>query len=259
MTTQRRTNRRKANFQLEGLERREAPTVGMSGAFQAALAHAQLAGARSSGFQFTMRALPIGRPGAAFQGSNVAFPGTPRAANPPTFSRPFNPAGRFPVAPIRVSPPHYLTNLRVPGWAFRSAMRPPVMTPPPANPQDNPVVPPNSPPAGTSDGGNALPPNVDGMLNQVYQNSLNGAGQPVFDGPGSVIVEGSNVGVNVHGNGQGDFSDFVSALEGLGMQVVSANSVIWSVEGMLPIDQLPAAAQTPQTLSITARTQPLTS
>jgi hypothetical protein len=124
----------------------------------------------------------------------------------------------------------------------------------PINPPINPSTPPSNGGGGTVQ---TLPPNVSGMLNQVYQNYLNNAALPVDGGPGSVIVQGSNVGVNVHGNGQGDFASFVSTLEGLGMQVSSTNAVVWMVTGMLPIDQLPAAAQTSQTRSITPQTVPL--
>jgi len=114
----------------------------------------------------------------------------------------------------------------------------------------------------TSNAGTAeqnLPPNVSGILNVVYQNFLKNSNQPIDTGPGSIQIDGSNVGVNVHGNGQGDFSNFVSTLQNLGMEITSTSSVTWTVSGMLPIGQLLTAAQTPQTLSITPRFSPMTS
>jgi len=95
----------------------------------------------------------------------------------------------------------------------------------------------------------ALPVNVNGVLNAIYQGFKNGD-KPVSGGPGSVRIVGSNVGVSIRGNGQGDFSAFVDTLQNLGMEVASSSDAYWLVNGMLPISQLPTAAQTPQTLSI---------
>ena len=49
----------------------------------------------------------------------------------------------------------------------------------------------------------------------------------------------------------------VSTLQGLGMQVTATDSVTQTVEGMLPIDQLPTSAQEPQTLSVTPSFRPV--
>ncbi|WP_076348270.1 hypothetical protein [Paludisphaera borealis] len=118
-----------------------------------------------------------------------------------------------------------------------------------------------TPPNQTNNAGTAaqnLPPNVSGELNVIYQNFLTNSNQPIETGPGSIPIDGSNVGVNIHGNGQGDFSDFLSTLRNLGMEITATSDVTWTVVGMLPISQLPTAAQTPQTLSITPQYSPKT-
>jgi hypothetical protein len=102
-----------------------------------------------------------------------------------------------------------------------------------------------------------LPPNVGGVLSTLYQDYQRSTTVPVSDAPGAIVTSGDNVGVSVHGNGQGSFSNLVSTLQNLGMQISATDDVTWTVTGMLPISQLPAAAQTPQTLSITPLYKPI--
>ena len=105
-----------------------------------------------------------------------------------------------------------------------------------------------------------LPPNVSGILNTLYQGYKGGSTIPVTTpGASLIVIDGSNVGVNVHGNGQGSFSDLVSTLQNLGMEITATSDVTWTISGLLPINQLPTAAQTPQTLSITPMYKPMTS
>jgi hypothetical protein len=97
---------------------------------------------------------------------------------------------------------------------------------------------------------------VDGSLNTIYQRYLkyeNDGGTGTFSSSlsGLIQIQGTNVGVQVHGNGSGDFSALVSSLESLGMQVSATDAVTQTVVGMLPISQLPVAAQGLQTLSVT--------
>jgi hypothetical protein len=65
-----------------------------------------------------------------------------------------------------------------------------------------------------------------------------------------VKIKGGDVGVDVNTAGS-NFSQFVSTLTSLGMQVQTQDATHGIVEGFLPIGQLPTVAQNPQTLSIT--------
>jgi len=74
---------------------------------------------------------------------------------------------------------------------------------------------------------------------------------------GTVVIEGSNVGVDINMSG-GDFAGFVSQLKSLGMQVQSMSAADGVVEGLLPISQLPTVAQNSQTLSLSPMYIPTT-
>jgi hypothetical protein len=96
---------------------------------------------------------------------------------------------------------------------------------------------------------------VDQNLNTIYQEyqrfvADGGTGTFTSSLSNLIRIQGTNVGVEVHGNG-GDFNALVTSLQGLGMQITATDAVTQTVEGMLPISQLPAAAQEPQTLSVT--------
>jgi len=93
-------------------------------------------------------------------------------------------------------------------------------------------------------------------LNTIYQQYLqfvNSGGTGSFSSSLSNLIEiqGTSVGVQVHGNGTGDFNAMVSALESAGMQITATDAVTQTVVGMLPIADLPTAAQGLQTLSVT--------
>jgi hypothetical protein len=61
--------------------------------------------------------------------------------------------------------------------------------------------------------------------------------------PGQVEIQGSSVGVDIHAASASDFATMVTALETLGLQVTAVSGADDLVEGLLPIAQLPAAAQ----------------
>jgi len=65
-----------------------------------------------------------------------------------------------------------------------------------------------------------------------------------------VKIQGNSVEIDAHISA-GNFSNYVSALGSLGMQIKNLDEAHGIVEGYLPISQLPAAAQNPQTLSLT--------
>jgi len=99
-------------------------------------------------------------------------------------------------------------------------------------------------------------------LNTIYQQYLqfvNSGGTGTFSSSLSnlIQIQGTSVGVKVHGNGTGDFNAMVSALESAGMQVSASDPVTQTVVGMLPIADLPAVAQGMQTLSVTPQYRPV--
>jgi len=259
MTTRPHTHKM-TNIQLESLESREAPTVGISGAWQTALAQLQNRTAHVVGFQGVLRTLHLARPGTAHQGPAAVSMGGASNANTAADRVAAN-------APLALAQAHRVaTRAAATAASSRAWMTAAVLRTAPATPvvtPTNPTTPttPMTPPNQTNDAGTpqTLPPNVSGVLNVVYQNYITNSNQPIETGPLSVQIDGSNVGVNINGNGQGEFSTLVSTLQNLGMQITSTNDVTWTVSGMLPISQLPAAAQTPQTLSIMPRYSPLTS
>jgi hypothetical protein len=71
------------------------------------------------------------------------------------------------------------------------------------------------------------------------------------DAPGQVEVSGSNVGVDIRATA-GNFSNVVSSLNSLGMQIQVQNANDGVIEGLLPIGQLLPAAQNSQVSSISA-------
>jgi hypothetical protein len=63
-----------------------------------------------------------------------------------------------------------------------------------------------------------------------------------------IQVVGSSVRIDVHGSGS--LSTLSSALSGLGMQITATDPNTTTVEGLLPIGQLPSAAQLSQVVGI---------
>jgi len=102
------------------------------------------------------------------------------------------------------------------------------------------------------------PPNVDSALGGIFQAFQASGASGVASSPlaHAVDVQGSNVEINAHWNGSGSFGGYVSALTALGFKVQTSDSQFGLVNGLLPIDQLVAAAQLPQTASLTAGFRP---
>jgi hypothetical protein len=154
----------------------------------------------------------------------------------------------------------------------RSATMPPspVSVAPPAPTTTTPPITITAPPAPTAPTTStapatlpaSLPANADNNLNTIYQQYLqfvNSGGTGTFSSSLSNLIEiqGTSVGVQVHGNGTGDFNAMVSALESAGMQVTATDAVTQTVVGMMPIANLPATAQGQQTLSVTPQYRPV--
>lgn len=266
MTIRTRTNK-KTNVHLESLESREAPTVGLAGAWQAALAQAQGHSLRGGGLQIVQRALPVARPGLTFQGAAVHSNGT-LAASGGASRAPINPtlalaqarrAAMNTVTPSLGAATFNRVSIQSALAARRSMRLSSTVSPPttPVTPMTTPNSPNNATHANAGTTTPSLPANVAGPLNAIYQEFQKGTTVPVSDAPGSIVTDGTNVGVSVHGNGQGSFSDLVTTLQNLGMKISATDDVTWTVTGMLPIKQLAVAAQTPQTLSITPLFRPV--
>jgi len=95
--------------------------------------------------------------------------------------------------------------------------------------------------------------NAGQTLITIYKEFQQQQGSPTFTSSqaGIVRIEGTNVGIDAVSNG-GDFTGFVAQLTSLGMQIERTDAATGTVEGLLPIGQLPNAAQLPQTLSLNA-------
>jgi hypothetical protein len=139
----------------------------------------------------------------------------------------------------------------------------PIMTPSPITSPPHPVPQPTGPTPTPSNPTNptstgSLPANVSQPLQELYQQFQATSGDTFkVVGLNFLIVNGTNVGVQVHGNGTGDFNALVATLQSDGMQVVDTDATSQLVEGMLPIAQLPTVAVLPQTLSITPMYKPM--
>jgi hypothetical protein len=257
MNTLRRKSR-KTTIELETLDVRIAPaTTSFAAAAFAAIAHQDVLhlDARHQRFEFVrhgrfhaghqVKSLPLTPAPPQSSGeltiAEQSVLGTPRR---PVWSAP-------PVAPIAVKlgptplPPIIVVQPTLPPSPVSVTAPTPSPAPAPA-PAGGPTV--TNP-----------PPKLDSNLNTIYRQFVSNGSSENFTSPlaSFIKIEGNNVGVDVHGNG-GDFTALVSELQGLGMQITASDATTQTVEGMLPISQLPAAAVEPQTLSITAQYLPLT-
>ena len=119
-------------------------------------------------------------------------------------------------------------------------------------------------PTTSSNSPGTLPANLSAQLQSLYAQyevyETSGASGPFRPtGLNGLVISGTSVGIQVKSNNTGDFSSFVSTLQSDGMQVLDSSSTYGLVNGMLPIGQLPAVAQLPQTLSITPMFNPILS
>jgi len=96
-------------------------------------------------------------------------------------------------------------------------------------------------------------------LTRIYREYLQqGAGATFIPSAlDTVKIVGTSVEVDAHMSG-GSISDYASALGGLGMQILYQDPISGTIEGYLPISKLQAAAQLPQTLSLSPVSRGLT-
>jgi hypothetical protein len=115
-------------------------------------------------------------------------------------------------------------------------------------------TPPSTPTTGTDIGdaenGPLAKAGVD--LITIYQDFEAQGGSSTFTSSkaGVIRIQGGTVGVDIRTTGS-NFSQFVSTMSSLGMQVQTQDATHGIVEGFLPIGQLPTVAQNAQTVAIT--------
>jgi hypothetical protein len=129
-------------------------------------------------------------------------------------------------------------------------------------PAPTPTVSPGPTPAPISP--SQVPANVAQPLHTIYAEyaayvDAGGTGTFTSSLAKVVVMNGTNVGVQFHWNGTGDFSAFIAGLQSDGVQVIDSSSTFGLVEGMLPMSQLPTVAVLPQTLSLTPMYIPMLS
>ena len=121
----------------------------------------------------------------------------------------------------------------------------------------------NTPPASQSSGTTTnaasqatLPANVSATLGVIYDAYLqNGSSPPATipatDGANTVVIQGSNVGIQVQDSNPANFNTLVSALQSAGMQITLSSAQYGLVVGLLPIAQLPTVGALPDAPSVT--------
>jgi hypothetical protein len=107
-----------------------------------------------------------------------------------------------------------------------------------------------------------FPANVSPTLGVIYDAyEQNPGGFPAnLSGTAAslVVIQGSNVGIQVHDSNPADFDQLLTELQTDGMQVTISSAYYGTIVGMLPISQLPAVAALTEAPSITPLFQPLT-
>jgi hypothetical protein len=124
----------------------------------------------------------------------------------------------------------------------------------------------SNPPSGTNSGPGSsgpLPANVAAALQTLYQetqsSNYDGGDSDDFTAPSDKLLQisGSNVAVSLKIGSGTDFNTALSQLQSDGMQISTSSSAYDLIEGMLPIAELPAAAQI--AASVTPASPPLVS
>jgi hypothetical protein len=107
-----------------------------------------------------------------------------------------------------------------------------------------------------------FPANVSPTLSVIYDAyEQNPGGFPAsLAGTGAaslVVIQGSNVGIQVHDNNPADFDLLLTELQNAGLQVTSSSATYGTIVGMLPISQLPAVAALSEAPGVTPLFRPL--
>jgi hypothetical protein len=106
-----------------------------------------------------------------------------------------------------------------------------------------------------------FPPTVAPALVTIYQAYIQNPSDftvpPSPDAAQQVLIQGSNVGIEVHVSNPADFDAVVADLQNAGMQILASSATYDLIDGLLPIAQLPTVAQLPQMPSIGAMFRPI--
>jgi hypothetical protein len=110
-----------------------------------------------------------------------------------------------------------------------------------------PVTPVSTPVTPTQTSPGPLSANVAAALQSLYSEYKSVAQGNVFTpslpSDNLLVINGDNVGVNLQIGSSSNFSTALSQLEADGMQVSASSTTYSLIDGMLPIDELPTAAQ----------------
>jgi hypothetical protein len=94
---------------------------------------------------------------------------------------------------------------------------------------------------------------------QTYLSDSGNASQVASTYQNLIEFQNGMVGIDTNWNSSGHFSDYVTAMTNLGMQITATSDTYGIIEGFLPISQLPTVAQEPQTLSLRPIYRPIAS
>ena len=106
-----------------------------------------------------------------------------------------------------------------------------------------------------------LPANVSQTLDVIYDAysanpSSFPSGIPAVDGANLVVVQGSNVGIQVDDSNPAEFNTFVSNLQSVGVRITDTSATYGTVVGMVPVSDLPAVAALSDASSVSPLMQP---
>jgi large repetitive protein len=90
-----------------------------------------------------------------------------------------------------------------------------------------------------------------------YQHFLQSGGTGTFTSTLSKVVDTHGDLVNVDARGWGNFSNYVTSLRDIGMQVAGVDPTTETVEGYLPINEVPAVAEMVQTVGVDSNFYPV--
>ena len=108
---------------------------------------------------------------------------------------------------------------------------------------------------------NPLPANVSGQLQSLYEQyeayvSSGGSGSFSPTGIYGLVIDGTNVGINIHTSDSADFNTVLAQLQSDGLQVTQDSAAYGLIDGMVSIGQLPVIARASAGLSVTPMFQP---
>jgi hypothetical protein len=123
-----------------------------------------------------------------------------------------------------------------------------------------PMLPPPAPPANTT--GLGFPDNVSTALETIYNQyeqdpSAFPGSSSSANGPGLVLVQGDQVGIQVHDGNPNDFQNLLNELTNAGIKVTVSSATYGTVVGTLPISELLAVGQLSPSISVTPEMGPI--